>query len=96
MPFLLQAPTSDTASAATVPGKSVGLLPKSKSSTAVSVVRQMSCLTIVDAASRTIAYESPTCGLLAADSPVVTQTEVPSVAGVLQTLPPMLPAGMSK
>ena len=55
----------------------------------------MSCLTIVEAASRTIAYESPTCGLLAAGSPVVTQTEVPSVAGVLQMLPPMLPAGMS-
>src|SRR3954470_9509335 len=96
MPFLLQAPTSSVLVPASVAGKSTGELPKSRSADCAAGTVHQSCSASVAADSRTMEYERKTADPFGSGLPVVTQTDVPSVAALLQMLPPTVPAGVSK
>src|SRR5215210_5183175 len=96
MPFLLQAPTSSVRAPLTVAAKSTGELPKSRSADCPSGTVHQSCSARVAADSRTTEYDRKTADPSGSGLPVVTQTEVPSVAALLQMLPPTVPAGVSK
>src|SRR3954465_7943865 len=96
MPFLLQAPTSSVLVPASVAGKSTGELPKSRSADCAAGTVHQSRSASVAADSRTMEYERKTADPFGSGLPVVTQTDVPSVAALLQMLPPTGPAGGSE